>query len=114
MSPAPHQKIIMGKVPTTLASRLPALWSPTMEDVPAGQANGGGHQQEIERRQQTLLQIAPRLQKGGMKHGVESQNAPQQRSEFSEFQNHRRHSRGDPLDFMPFQPPAGGCRAMGK
>ena len=71
-------------------------------------------QQEIERRQQTLLQITPRLQKGGMKHGVERQNAQQQGSEFSEFQKHSRHSRGDPLDFVPLQPPAGGRRAMGK
>jgi len=37
------------------------------------------------------LQITPRLQKGGMKHGVESQNAPQQRSEFSKFQKHSTH-----------------------
>ena len=85
-----------------------------VEDVPAGQADGGGHEQEIERRQQTLLQIAPGLQKGGMKHSVEGQNAPQQGSEFSEFQKHGRHSRRDPLDFVPLQPPARGRRAMGK
>jgi len=32
--------------------------------------------------------MAPRLEKGSVKHGVEGQNAKQQGSEFGEFQKH--------------------------
>ena len=86
MVPAPHQKIIMGKDVATLPPLLASLLLPGAEYVSASQANSGSYQQQIERRQQSLLHIASGLKKSRVKDSIERQDAQQQRSEFGEFQ----------------------------
>ncbi len=48
MTPAPHQKIIMGKDPMTLASRLPAFWSQRRKMYPLVKQTAAATQQEIQ------------------------------------------------------------------
>jgi hypothetical protein len=81
-----------GQRPHQAGIALSGLLLPLSEDGSACQADRGGQHQELERRQQALVNIAPRLEKGRVKDGVKGKNAEQQGGEFSEFEKHGQHS----------------------